>query len=167
MNDLLESIQNSINAGFFYSAFMSSLSLPDICGYIDHHSDSVRTRYVSWFEAYMPSYAGSMSGEDAYALRCVVLHNGEVGMTQYTSRSSNSNVVLDKFQLFENGMHLLRATNNTVDGISMPNLVRISVKKYCEDLLSAVRSWELVTGGILGEHGEAFLIDKGGDSFSI
>jgi len=68
---------------------MTALCLPDICGYVsDPKSSSVRDRYANWFEQYMhEKYHGYMSGEEAYALRCIVLHNGELITKQYTLRS--------------------------------------------------------------------------------
>src|SRR5690242_6559360 len=152
MQDLLTSIEGSLQAGFIYSAFMSVICLPDICGYISNPTESnVGRRYGSWFETYMSQdYPGLMSGQEAYGLRCVVLHNGELTLTQFTNRSSNRNVILDKFELFVDGIHLLRATSNTINGVAQPNLVRLNAKKYCEDIIQGVRAWEIATGNSLG-----------------
>ena len=169
MQDLLDSVESSLLAGFVYPAFMSALCLPDICGYISHPTENnVGKRYKEWFEAYMPeNYRGLMSGEEAYGLRCVVLHNGELSLAQFTNRSTNRNVILDKFELFNDGMHLLRATNNTINGVPQPSLIRLSAVKYCKDIIEGVREWGSITGQSLGEHNQVFAINEGGDTFVL
>jgi len=147
---------------------MSSLCLPDICGYINHPRDSVGKRYKGWFDSYMPqSYHGYISASEAYALQCIVLHNGELALTQFTNRSPNKNIILDKFELFKDGIHLLRSTGNKVNGIETPNLVRINVSEYCKDIISGVQAWEKASGKGLGEYDEVFVINDGSTSFSL
>ena len=159
MDDLLNSLEQALNADCIYAGFMSALCLPDICGYITEPSEGVGKRYANWFSTHMPSnYKGFVSPDEAYALRCVVLHNGELALTQFKNRSPNKNIILDKFQLTTGNMHLIRSTGNTVNGMRQPNLVIINVKKYSIDILDSVRKWEQHTGKTLGEYDEVFAI---------
>lgn len=167
MNDLISSIEKALEQELYYPAFMSALCLPDICGYIsDPTNDSVGDRYQVWFEKYMPeSYRNILSGKEAYGLRCVVLHNGELSLKQYSVR--NKNVILDKFEVFEKGIHLLRVENVKVDGVVLPSMVRLSSKAYIEDIVAGVKAWERDTGKSIGQYDEMFAIEENGDIFTI
>jgi hypothetical protein len=109
----------------------------------------------------MASYAGYMNGEEAYSLRCIVLHNGELSTTQYRSQSPKSTIVLDKFMLKSDGLHLIRLESNTVNGVLQPNLVVINTKKYCSDLIESVKTWQTGSGKKLGEYDDTFRIGTG------
>jgi hypothetical protein len=165
ISKLISNIEEALEQKLYYPAFMSALCLPDICGYIsDPENLSVRNRYIAWFEKYMSdSYQDYMSGEEAYALRCVVLHNGELSTKQYSIRSKK--ILLDKFEVFENGIHLLRLENNKVDGLVLPNIVRLNSTNYCKDIISAVKAWQKDTGKSISDNEEVFVISEGGDTF--
>ncbi len=140
---------------------MSTITLPDICGYLDNPTHGSKRRFIEWFEKYMYSYSQTMSGEEAYALRCAVLHNGELATTQYKLGSPKSGIVLDKFVLKADGTHRIRSTGETIDGVNMPGYELINVPMFCEDLIAAVEVWQQHAGKTLGEYDDVFRIAKG------
>lgn len=89
MKRFTNAIRGSAAQGNWYAALTSALILPDICGrLIDPKKDS-GARYALWFDEWMGdnyrSNIGStrqlhvfFSGSDCYALRCSLLHQGEV-----------------------------------------------------------------------------------------
>ena len=84
----LDSIIKSLESKNWYAALFTALAIPDICGDLEQPSEkSSRVRYVNWYNKYMlPQYSVTMpslrephvflSGDDCYALRCSLLHQG-------------------------------------------------------------------------------------------
>ncbi|MGH3628381.1 MAG: hypothetical protein ACRDRL_13205, partial [Sciscionella sp.] len=164
MSEIIDSISKSIEGECLYPAFMSCVCLPDICGYLDSPtSTSVRLRYATWFEKYvsMNLYTGHVSGDEAYMLRCVVLHNGELATDQYKNRNSAKSIILDKFILASAGSHLTRYQGNFIDGVEQPSIELINVVRYCQDIVEGVKEWQKATGNTLGEGVDSFKIEVG------
>ena len=104
MKNLAAAVEQSLATENHYGALALALTLPDICGYVEGASTRSKDRYVSFFNAYMSvlycfpvGAAGTMteflSGEDFYALRCSVVHEGRDDITDQKARQT-----LEKFQ---------------------------------------------------------------------
>jgi hypothetical protein len=53
MENIIKSIENSLQNKNWYSALVLSLILPDICAKLEGSSESSAIRYPKWFEAYL------------------------------------------------------------------------------------------------------------------
>ena len=104
MNNLLQSIGQSLNTGNYYAALAMALAIPDICGWIEDPNSKSKARYISWFERYLQSkYVRQatahmpehtfLTGSDCYALRCAFLHEGRENIIEQRARQ-----VLESFQ---------------------------------------------------------------------
>ncbi len=104
MNNLLQSIGQSLNTGNYYAALAMALAIPDICGWIEDPNSTSKARYISWFERYLQSkYVRQatanmpehtfLTSSDCYALRCAFLHEGRENISEQRARQ-----VLESFQ---------------------------------------------------------------------
>ncbi len=161
---LKESIEKQLVGAeaYYYTAFMSCLCLPDICGYLDNGSLHSKPRYMKWFQTYASEYMGNLTAEEAYAMRCVILHNGSTSTDQYLAGSPNSSIILDKYVLtVNNSSHMNRFNNCSVDGVLLENMVVFNVTNYCHDMLRAVSDWELKNGKKLDDYDQVFKFHDG------
>jgi hypothetical protein len=104
MNHLTRSIEASLATGNAYAALATTLSLPDICGWLLDPLAGSKSRYVGWFERYVAHHyihhigpqrrrTVFLSGNDCYALRCAFLHEGREDISEQRARE-----LLDSFQ---------------------------------------------------------------------
>lgn len=144
MSNIIHSIGASLEGGQYYTAFVTALCLPDMCGYLDYPSAHTKDRYMGWFEKYMPQYLPMVSAAEAYALRCVVLHNATQSTAPYVQRSKpNHGLLLDKFLLStETSSHLNKFTDIFGNGVKLADSVQLNVGQYCRDMLDGVARWE-------------------------
>ena len=81
------------------AALVLAMAIPDICSSIDATNGKTDGRkYAAWWNQWVgPIYryggADFLSGDDVYALRCSMLHNGTVDITSQRARDT-----LDSFQ---------------------------------------------------------------------
>jgi len=90
MQQILDELKKTIDAGFYYSALTLALTLPDICSQLEYGASS-RTNYINWIDSHMDKEAFSVgfpnfekvefNGTICYALRCKVLHSISVDIT--------------------------------------------------------------------------------------
>lgn len=152
-DNLKQSIHDALNQKLYYAALVSALCIPDICGYLDEPEKGSAKRYTNWFATYMPAYLNVLPAEEAYALRCVVLHNGGLSTESYKLGKPKSSLVLDKYVLTTNNTsNLNKFTGCTFNGLRIPNLVVLDAPTYCKDLLDGVARWEDARGKSLEEY---------------
>ncbi|OGK44080.1 hypothetical protein A2957_01300 [Candidatus Roizmanbacteria bacterium RIFCSPLOWO2_01_FULL_38_11] len=77
MRRIIDSVYNAIENENWYAALFVSLSFPDICAALESGETSGK-KYADWFEKNLSQYKGFLSGNDCYALRCALLHLGNV-----------------------------------------------------------------------------------------
>lgn len=153
VDNLKQSIHEALNQELYYAALVSSLCIPDICGYLDNPENGSGKRYANWFTAYMPSYLSVLPAEEAYALRCIVLHDGGLSTESYKLGKPKSSLILDKYVLtINNTSNLTRFTGCTYNGAIIPNLVVLDAPTYCRDLLAGIARWEKDKGRSLEEY---------------
>jgi hypothetical protein len=134
------SIRISLEAGDWYGALMTALTLPDICGRMENPEEGSNRRYARWFTEWVePDYTMDsfgdkhifLSGNDCYALRCCLLHEGGENIEEQRARDA-----LDNFHFIEppsngNIFHKLQSNNSL--------LLRVDI--FCNDVANAVDKW--------------------------
>ena len=128
MRDLLGQIRRASGAGLYYAALFPALALPDICAALES-DDGIATapRYIAWFDKWVaPRYQGWFSGEDCYAFRCSLLHQGS---TQHP-RSRYARILF-----LEPGSGMVLHNNILNDALN------IDVRIFCEDVAAGVEAW--------------------------
>jgi len=144
----LDSITKSLKFKNWYAALFIALVIPDICGALEHPNEKSGIRYVNWYNKYMlPKYSSIMgplqelhvflSGEDCYALRCSLLHEGTGDIEkQKISKSLESvhfNVSSDKGGVLHCNQY--------------KNVLQLQVDIFCNDLIDAANQWLLDVQG--------------------
>lgn len=137
MQHLVDAVRESLQQKNWYAAVAVALTLPDICGKLQQPSAGSQARYVDWCTTYLtPKYTSSdhvfLSGKDAYALRCAVLHEGSDDVVNQRAHEA-----LEKFRLTrpsETGG--LNSHNNQYG-----SLLQLQVPDFCEDICAGVESW--------------------------
>ena len=137
----LDSIIKSLESKNWYAALFIALAIPDICGALEHPDTSSSVRYVSWYDKYMlPKYSSTMgalhephvflSGDDCYALRCSLLHEGtgdvEKQKISKILKSVRFNEPPDKGM-----MHRTQ----------LKNVLQLQVDAFCNDIIDATHQW--------------------------
>lgn len=88
MDELVRQIRIALNNQLYYLALYITLTLPDISGALNS-DDGIATkeRYIDWFDNYVtpqnadPTGNSLLTGEVAYQLRCSLLHQGKMELT--------------------------------------------------------------------------------------
>jgi len=139
MENVLKSIENSLKNKNWYSALVLSLILPDICGRFEDNNKSSSQRYTEWFEKYLgKEYKDYLSGNDCYALRCSLLHEGMNEITQQRARE-----LLNYIVFIPNGSHRVKMSNNFVNDAKYDGkeTLLLSVLNFSQDMIEATKQW--------------------------
>lgn len=99
IHTIVQAARSSVEQRNWYAALAISVSLPDQCGFLDSGDNRTRRRYVAWFNEwlaakyirltgpdFMPIKVVFLSGEDLYALRCALLHQGTGDIDEQTAK---------------------------------------------------------------------------------
>ena len=126
---LLEDIHKALDAEAYYIALMGALTLPDICGSMDHADGRAsKARYIEWFNRWAGhKYTAFLDGEQCYGFRCDMLHQGTTGTPARTY--SRIVFIVPGYE----GISAHRAIANDWLVLDLP--------VFCNDLTSAVYSW--------------------------
>ena len=130
MEFLLTEIERALNAGLYYNALQSALTLPDICAALmSPNGKTKKEKYVQWYDTYaMEPGLNSLSGEDCYFLRCACLHQGQA----QHEKSSHTKII---FQQPGN-------KNLQLHYVLIADALYIDLVLFCKNVVSAVRKWE-------------------------
>ena len=142
MNNFINSILHSLATENWYAAITLALTLPDICGAINvPGKNNSQARYSAWFDKYvgdkysMTNHDGNvcifMNGNDAYALRCALLHEGISNVSNQRARSE----VQEKFIFHHSRVAYLHKLKDK-------GKLLIDIKTYCNDILNGVSEWQ-------------------------
>jgi len=116
--------------------------LPDICGKIEFPKKPTNKRYSEWFNKYvLHKYAFGdcykecdtifLSGNDCYALRCALLHEGHQDL-----RTQNASEKLQKINFV--------VPNSKINHhkINFSNIeFQLEVDKFCMDICAGAEKW--------------------------
>jgi hypothetical protein len=64
IENIVNSIQASLKAKFWYPALAMSLTFPDICGWLENPTLQSKPRYMDWFDRFMLKYYGLTKEDD-------------------------------------------------------------------------------------------------------
>lgn len=82
-NDIIiTEIEKAKTAGCFLAELALALTIPSVCSFYDEtlKSQNESQRYSQWYDKYVyPKYRG-LTGKECYALRCEILHHGNVDL---------------------------------------------------------------------------------------
>ena len=141
MKSIIESAELCLKEkNLFAELLQICLSLPDICGKLENKSIS-SSRYIEWFEKYLDNYKGYLNGNDCYALRCAVVHEGTDDITEQKKKS-----ILQKFIFITKGAHLNRFSNSTIGSNAHDGkeLLQISVDNFCIDIFLQLKNGSMI-----------------------
>jgi hypothetical protein len=138
MDRFTTAIRQSLENKNWYAALYLSLTLPDICARLE--ADNGKTsgpKFVAWFDQYLADkyrhrIGGSpvphvfLSGNDCYALRCSMLHEGGADITTQRCRE-----VLERFHFTVVGAHCNQFNS----------ILQLDVPTFCKDVCSAAERW--------------------------
>jgi hypothetical protein len=143
MQHLTESVRTAVQQSNWYAAVGLALTLPDICGRLETpHVKLSKPRYVTWCNKYLvPGYTTRvgadreehvfLSGEDCYALRCAVLHEGRDDIVEQKAR-----LAIDSFVFT-----LPLPNGNSVHRNSLGSRLQLEVHRFCWDICDGADQW--------------------------
>ena len=134
MKNLLEAARAAIAGQNWYAALFISMTLPDICCALEFGRASGE-KYANWFDANLPDYKPFLSGNDCYALRCALLHQGKDEIAHQKRRE-----LLDQVLFMTTNAHLNVFKAAIIHGVKEAFL-QVSVAAFCEDLCVATEKW--------------------------
>lgn len=143
MRHILKSIEISLENGAEYSALVTTLVLPDICGKIEFPKQNSSDRYIGWFNRYLfkkYNQRGYNNGIDflvannCYALRCSLLHEGCDILNNQRSKKGCLRQIQFHTNRYDEGH-----CNLDCDG--KIGVLSLNVTKFCLDVISAVKLW--------------------------
>jgi hypothetical protein len=131
MSDYLGQIQGALSKRFYLPALMACVGIPDICGALDHEGISKPRFYKYWFEKYAKAKflmfgKSYMDGDDCYALRCALLHQGKSSSPKHKLQFVNFN----KYHLAGSGLLAQKDGGLIID-----------TKKFCNNMIDAAFEW--------------------------
>lgn len=135
MRELIDSVRQSLQSNNYYSALFVSISIPAICASLEY-GKSHNKEYALWFDKNLPTYKDYLSGNDCYALRCALLHEGSDDTSQHRAKE-----VIEKYAFTVSGPHRFKFTGCVFNGISVPPSLILNVEIFCNDILQAAEDW--------------------------
>jgi hypothetical protein len=129
MRDYFQQVRDATRAGFSYVGLATALTVPDICAAMDA-PDGLATGmgYRDWFDKWVAgSYGGFLTGEDAYLLRCSMLHQG-------TTKHPRGD--FERFLFTERTANHMVLHNNIVN-----DALNLDVIRFVDDMVDGALSW--------------------------
>ena len=154
MNHLTGAVEDALAASNWYAALTVALTVPDIAAWVDDPTVGSRARYAAWVEQYLsPAYTSEvgadhelhkfLSGDDCYALRCALLHEGRDDTA--AQRAADA---LTRFQFTAPQQGLVLHCNQ------VGTKLQLQVDIFCRDMCHAVAQWvEAIPAGDAAEAG--------------
>jgi hypothetical protein len=156
MIDKISDVRNALKNRTYLSALALALTFPDICCQVEHgltdDQNSIRQYYIDWVNAHMetadfhfpvPGFEiQTFTGNMCYALRCKVLHNGNLNLK---ATAPNLNILIDEFRLTspESSDYYCGYQYKTTpcDNGTTKNVTIIAVDYLCERLCDAAENF--------------------------
>lgn len=134
MKNILESIRNALTEKNWHAALFVTLTLPDICAALENGKTSGE-KYSQWFESNLTQYQGYLSGNDCYALRCALLHEGKDDVSDQKKKD-----VLEHYVFLTEGGHRNLVKHSNIYGVKT-SFLQLNVKRFCEEICVAAENW--------------------------
>ncbi|GMB00457.1 hypothetical protein [Pelosinus sp. IPA-1] len=140
MEELIASIEKSLDSKNWYAALAVALILPDICGKNDNPKKSSSERYKLWFDTYVKRCymiqesigSASISGGDCYAIRCALLHEFSEDLSSHKARQ-----ILAKYKFCSPNANFSYSFKIKESGCE----IAIRVDEFCNNICMGVRKW--------------------------
>jgi hypothetical protein len=140
MDEFLNAVEAALQARNWYAALVVALVLPDIAGWVEDPTLGSGDRFSNWFDRYVGKrYESSgseilpphkfLSGDDCYALRCSLLHEGRDDIAHQRARAS-----LERFQFIVPRGGIIHC--NQVN-----KKLQLQVDIFCRDICQGARDW--------------------------
>ncbi|RKY78195.1 hypothetical protein DRQ00_05700 [candidate division KSB1 bacterium] len=142
MKTFIDSIRLAVTNENWYGALIIALILPDICGKIEFPDKSTNKRYPEWYDKYVSHkyefgdcYQKAntifMTGNDCYALRCALLHEGHLDL-----RTQKASEKLQRIHFVVPKSEKIRHK------INFSNIeFQLEVDKFCLDICDGAEKW--------------------------
>jgi hypothetical protein len=128
IHKLIDEIQQATDLGLYYVAMIGLLTLPDQMAALGHPSgETTGSRYRSWYAEHVES---PLSAEDAWRLRCSLLHQAR--STTAETRSSDVRRV---------AFAEPSSPSTVKTGYMAGTVMLIHVPDLCDVIIPAARSW--------------------------
>ncbi len=141
MQRFTDPIEVALRAEAWMPALMSSLALPDICGWLETPDERVGTRYKRWSQQWVePKYTRPvgprqtshvfLSASDLYALRCAALHSGLDDITSQQAQDSLTSFVF-----------VVPPRGGLIHCNQSGTKLQLQIDVFCRDICLAATSW--------------------------
>lgn len=136
MKIFLDGINLSLQTSNWISALSMSLTIPDIAGKIEYPMIMGRKRYIDWFDKYVAHKYRTenelfLSGNDCYAFRCSLLHEGISDISHQQAKKRHDNFIFVVPQ--KNGLTI---HNNIID-----NFLQLRIDLFSKDIIDSCNQW--------------------------
>jgi hypothetical protein len=128
MRDYFMQTHAAAHAGLQLVGLGAALAIPDMCAAMESADGRTEgARYKQWFDHHVaPRYAGFLTGEDCYMLRCSMLHQG-------TTQHPKGNFA--RFLFTEAGGGVVMHNNVMNDALNL------DVVRFVDDIVGAAVAW--------------------------
>jgi hypothetical protein len=138
MENLFTAIEDAVRQKNWYGVLALSLTLPDVCGRFAYPTMSAdKHRYIKWFNENLssvytqtvgPAHTSHifLAGDDCYALRCSLLHNGS---------DDKARVLLERF------MFVPPPSQGSIHRNQFNSTLQLQVDKFGLEFVAAARAW--------------------------
>lgn len=150
MERLIDAIKHALDERNYIAAVLLAVTIPDICGKIEYANGF---HYKQWFEANMGKRYAPVNGDDAYAIRCALLHAFSQSLSEQKAHK-----VMENYQFTEDGAHSLGNVGMTANGHEIPNSIVLSAQQYAIDIVAAYERWRANANGTLAAFGASGIV---------
>jgi len=129
VESLLQEIEKAVKAELYYLALLLTLTLPDICTALEQEDGRTdgKKLYKKWYKANVHDLIGGLSPDEAYELRCTVVHQSSA---LASSARTYSRVI---FSMSHGPIRM--------DSLVMNDALVFDVESFCNRWIGAVRVW--------------------------
>ena len=139
MKRFTDAITKAVADRNWLAATALALTMPDICGRMEHPKHESEKRYRAWWNKYMlEKYRGGpnkkvfLSGGDAYALRCAYLHEGGGKTLMQRAREALAHFYF---------VAPPEQDGNSVHNCLVEDTLILQVNIFCKDIIDAIETW--------------------------
>ena len=124
---VLQEIEKALQSGFYYTAIVMTLTLPDICAALESPDGRTeRKLYKKWYNDNLSLKFPNLTASDCYSLRCGVVHQGRMGLAG---------------SQFGRVIFTLPSRRGTAHNCVINDALQFDAISFCNDVLEVVRKW--------------------------
>jgi hypothetical protein len=131
MQTFFSQIRAALAVNLYYLSLYVCLTIPDTCGAMSSENGwATQDKYIAWFDQFVgPKYPEpiSFTGQDCYAFRCSLLHQGS---TQHPSGRYKRIIFVEP-----------GSTGNLLHRNLINDAMNLDVPTFCNDILDGADTW--------------------------